>query len=448
MDSNFNTAYDATHDLVNATDNLTRNHFMFTKYRSRMEEFFCFFALSVLSGAYVDFPMPKRSISSGMGQNNPYNAGSMLVVLAGVIAFGWPLRQRILAIARQAWPATALVIFAAVTALWSFDALVTLRRTTTLMIAVSFGYFLIARFSMEGIIRRLTVVSLVITIASIFAALFVPSLGVMSDGELAGRWSGVFPHKQQLGAAMFIGALCAGWLGANSKGWTRIGCAAMFLLCLFVIGMARSQTAMLSVVAIPLVILAARITRLPGLTRIWALYGLAVIVTVIAVLLAIWLEDFMTFLGRDVSLTGRAPLWDLLIGIAARRPLNGYGYGAFWVSENPITLYVNAVSGWYVPEAHNGFLDLQLQTGLPGLLLAILIIAGAFRQALNGVAAHVNWASFAIAYLVITTLSNLVESTLFRTGDIQCVMLPMLFAALRGWQTSFAGSHYARALTS
>jgi len=407
---------------------------MLKKYRVGMEEVFCFFALSVLSGAYVDFPMPKRSNAMGMGQNNPFNTGAMLIVLSGLVLFGWTLRHRLLEIARQAWPATLLVLFAGISSIWSFDGMVTLRRTTTLMIAVSFGFFLVARFPVDGIIRRLTLVSLIITISSIFAALFVPAMGVMSDGELAGRWSGVFPHKQQLGAAMFIGALCASWYGANGKKWTKIGAWLMVLVCLGVILMARSQTALLSVVAIPLVIAAARIVRLRPMARLWALYGLTAALIGICVLLAMYLESFMLFLGRDVSLTGRAPLWDLLMEIAAKRPLNGYGYGAFWVAGNPITLYVNAVSGWYVPEAHNGYLDLQLQTGLPGLLLAVTILWSTFRSSLAGIAARVPWASFAVAYVVITAVTNLVESTLFRTGDMQCVLLPLLYAAFRTQQ--------------
>ena len=42
-----------------------------------------------------------------------------------------------------------------------------------------------------------------------------------------------------------------------------------------------------------------------------------------------------------------------------------------------------------------------------------------------------DWASFAVAFLIVAAVSNLVESMLFRSGDIQSVLVPMLYAALR-----------------
>ena len=91
---------------------------------------------------------------------------------------------------------------------------------------------------------------------------------------------------------------------------------------------------------------------------------------------------------------------------------------------------VNDISGWYVPEAHNGYLDLMLQTGVPGLLLTLAMLFGLLRHAFAANAERVGWASFAGAFTLIVTISNLAETMLFRTGDVQCVLLPLLCVAL------------------
>jgi hypothetical protein len=50
---------------------------------------------------------------------------------------------------------------------------------------------------------------------------------------------------------------------------------------------------------------------------------------------------------------------------------------------------------------------------------------------LAAIADRVPWATFATSYVIILSITNLVETMLFHAGDIQCLMLPMLYAALR-----------------
>lgn len=74
------------------------------------------------------------------------------------------------------------------------------------------------------------------------------------------------------------------------------------------------------------------------------------------------------------TLTGRTDLWALLIQPQFINPIFGTGFGAFWNVET-ITLMEKAF-GWAAPAAHNGFLDVLLNTGLVGeiFLLGLLVI--------------------------------------------------------------------------
>ena len=82
-------------------------------------------------------------------------------------------------------------------------------------------------------------------------------------------------------------------------------------------------------------------------------------------------------LGREEQsegLTGRIPLWNELLGYAQARPLQGYGYPAFWTDKQ-----IDDVSDdmeWTLREAHNGYLDTVLSVGLIGgaILLAIVVV--------------------------------------------------------------------------
>ena len=403
---------------------------MRTKFRSIADEVFFFGAFSVLSGGYVELPLRVMAPRMELGKSNPFNAMAMLVILCGLVAFGGAGWRKFLAFARRAWHVNLYVLLAAVSAVWSVDPMITARRSVTLAIGVGFGYYAASRFTMDGVLRRIAAASLGLAASSVFVALLIPRFGVMSDGDLAGRWNGVFPHKQQLGQAMFLGVMVLAWLVPRYRGWGKTGLYAGIAACLGVLMMARSQTSMLSVLAVPPMFLVMAASRVSGIARMWALYAMTVVLAALLAVLTTDLSEIMGFFGRDASLTGRAPLWGLLLGIIADHAATGFGYGAFWIADNPVSMRVNDISGWYVPEAHNGYLDLMLQTGLPGLLLALAMLYGILRDSFAANAERVGWASFAGAFTLIVTISNLAETMLFRTGDVQCMLLPLLCAAL------------------
>jgi exopolysaccharide production protein ExoQ len=404
---------------------------MHGRLRSLADEALFFFALSLFSGAYINIPMRLTSQTLERGGSNPYNTMAMAGILCSVIVLGAAEWRRIILIARHAQLVNLFVLLAALSAVWSFDPSVTLRRVLTLSTTIGFGYYAVMRFPMVGIIRRIAVVSLVSGFASAAVAAAAPAIGVMSEGLLAGDWNGVFTHKQELGWAMFLGSLCLGWLCIHDKGWRRIAYCAGIPICLGLIVMARSQTALLSVLMLPAVGACTCIARLPGVARMWAVYALAIGVIAIATTVTLNPDGVMAVVDRDVTLTGRVPLWGLLLQIAAERPFTGYGYGGFWLEDNPTAHYIWDVIGWQAPEAHNSYIDMLLQVGVPGMLLSTAVLFGTVRGALAAVADRVPWATFAASYTIILSMTNLVETMLFHPGDVQCMLVPLLYVALR-----------------
>lgn len=404
--------------------------------RRCIEEVYFFVGVSAFLGAYTDIPTKASTAqnTAEMGGSNVYSTIVMSTVLCLFVLLAakeWP---RLMEVAKRAPLLNWFVLFAAISAVWSLDPSVTLRRTTSLLTAISFAYYANVRFTMHGIIRRMAVVLIVAAVTSGMLALAMPSIGVMSDGLLAGDWSGVFVHKQQLGWAMFVACLCLVWLMVNEQGWRRLGYVGALGICVGLLVMANSETATISVAALPAMMVVTWVCRLSGLARIWAIY-LLVLVTILGVAAVVLnLDSLMAgVIDRDESLTGRVPLWELLLDRTGYGLILGYGFGAFWQADNPIATYVIAVSGWVVPEAHNSYIDLLINLGIPGLIIGLCVLFGTMRRGMQAVASGVPWASFAVSYSIILAIAAISETLLFHAGGggLEAMLLALLYVALR-----------------
>jgi exopolysaccharide production protein ExoQ len=82
-------------------------------------------------------------------------------------------------------------------------------------------------------------------------------------------------------------------------------------------------------------------------------------------------------LGRDTSsastFTGRLPVWKEGLKYFWEQPLIGYGYDSFWTPQR--FLKVAQASEFAVADFHNGYLNLLIGLGIPGLTVGILILA-------------------------------------------------------------------------
>jgi O-antigen ligase len=71
------------------------------------------------------------------------------------------------------------------------------------------------------------------------------------------------------------------------------------------------------------------------------------------------------------ALTGRVPLWHFIAEQLSGHELQGYGWGAFWLVERTITAH--DVLGWYPRHSHNAYLQIVVNLGIVGLVIAFVI---------------------------------------------------------------------------
>lgn len=112
------------------------------------------------------------------------------------------------------------------------------------------------------------------------------------------------------------------------------------------------------------------------------------------------------------TLTGRIPLWEVLISEIGQHPWLGAGFAAFWSPDN---LYrIEQLSGFSATSAHNGFVEELLNTGVVGLaiLLAFLFhtTAVVLKQASRG--DPLGWLAFLflLFYLFLNVTNALIQS--------------------------------------
>ena len=133
------------------------------------------------------------------------------------------------------------------------------------------------------------------------------------------------------------------------------------------------------------------------------------------------LESILGVLGRDMTLTGRTDLWaDLL-----KEPINslvGSGYHTFWLGER-------AERYWemyqYRPnQAHNGYLETYLNSGLIGLsLFLIMLISVGRRLKHEFLYGNKNWAAISFCFFIVALLTNWTEAFFNRQSIIWIVMI-------------------------
>jgi O-antigen ligase len=160
-----------------------------------------------------------------------------------------------------------------------------------------------------------------------------------------------------------------------------------------------------------------------------AMAGLAGITALWLIMLAGYdpLTDFRDalLLGRaeeSDTLSGRAFIWPAVLYYIAKRPWLGYGYESFW---NPGQIDVISDDlGWGLREAHNGYLDVLLSTGIIGLGLALFaLLAGLAAAARASVKLRNPAYALPLGMLVFGLLSSAMES-----GMVNVMFPPFLLS--------------------
>ena len=258
----------------------------------------------------------------------------------------------------------AVFLFAGVafaTMFWSADPVETAEKSIILIAVTFYAAYLVLRFSLHEILRLFAIMFAISAMLNTAFVVAVPSLGTFN-----GDFTGVFSQKNALG---FVAALAVPVLIAAARtGSVRRPFYTAAAAQLFLLAGSQSKTMLLATL-VPMGLMAIyhllRSRRTLRGAVLTALAGSGVFTVLFATanigLLAEWLD-------KDVTLTGRVPMWQNLLPIAQERLLVGHGYKAtfagYWSPVHEVWIQ----NRWNPTHAHNAVLQIVLEMGVIGLI--------------------------------------------------------------------------------
>lgn len=289
-----------------------------------------------------------------------------LMIDQGINWITWMARYRILLV--------VLLLGTALSIAWSISALVSAERVVHLIGCSILAIYIGMMLPLLTIMRLLAVVLAVILLACVAAAVALPELGI-EDYEGIEVWRGILNSKNMLGFWSAIGVLLyLALIDTLHSFQARAIAFGMAVLSLGLLAMSQSATSVLALLvggALSFYLFIAQRFQL-GFVR---MVVLAVLLTGV---LAVGISniDTASIIGRSDDLTGRAEVWRQTWSLILRQPLTGYGYGTIWF-PNDDTLYIQQALTdftWVVYHAHNGFLQVASEIGLPLSCVALLMV--------------------------------------------------------------------------
>jgi exopolysaccharide production protein ExoQ len=369
----------------------------------KLEALACGFVLFMLSNAFIG---PLLDPLQAGGENIPVLRLMWLPVYALILGLAVWRAPRLMRFWFPAVMLSLMIFWVFASASWSLDPGTTNRRALAAAFTTLFGFYFASSFDGRRMTEIIATTFLFLAAAGLLAAVAYPKMGVQHDIN-AGDWRGLWYEKNQMGAMMVYGALAA--MAAILAGSTRRKQLIFTLvLCAAMIVMSKSKTSLLALmIGLCGSLLLAAMRRGPATAVIVVWLGVTVAVTAAMVM---WLAPELLFkaLGKDPTLTGRTDIWAALLRQSAKAPLTGYGYAVFWTLESHPAQWIRKETGWLVPTAHNGWLDILAQLGWIGVGLCALVLGGSllvglfrFRKVQDGY-----WATLFLAIFLMTTFSE------------------------------------------
>lgn len=336
----------------------------------------------------------------------------------------WPLVARALPLGL-----VALLLYTLMSTLWSPERYVSFKRVVQLYGVAILGLALVVggngRYRLQRVVEP--VLWAVMLLALVTTAAF-PGYAFADNGLRA-----FMATKNSFAQFAVMCVLFPLALLHAEGGRRRVPRLLLAALGLVGLALSRSATSALALSAVAAVYLTWRLLK--GLHRSWWPVLLAVGLALVAAAFAAGVllgfasieelsRQLARLIGRDVTLTGRAYLWELMLREVRHHPWFGTGYGGFWLGLEGASGQIAYLVKWGYPgQAHNGYLDILNELGVVGLgLLGVFLIEHG-RALVRLRHRDPVQAAFHAALLVMVLVLNLAEAAMLRTTHFWWILL-------------------------
>ncbi|MGB8982379.1 MAG: O-antigen ligase family protein [Anaerolineales bacterium] len=337
------------------------------------------------------------------------------------------------------WLMLPFLIFSGLSVFWSIYWEISLYRWLILLCTVITGAYIGLRYSLREIIKLLSVFGIYILLLSSIFVFLVPKIGIMNYYIIQGAWKGIYWHKNHMGLiATFANILflinILSSLRSPKRGVWLWGL--LYAYSLLFVYQTDSVAAYLTTIFLHgVVLLALVLLKFKGKIRKIHYLVFTVVLLLVSLVLYMNVGRFLGNFNRNTSLTGRIPMWTYVFNTYIdRRPLQGYGFNAFWYTSSH-RVAVQHAAGYPDPIiiADNGFIDILVNTGYVGLILFLVFYFGAWwrsiRYAIN--AKDIN-DFFPLILMSYTLLANISWSLIFENEGFFMLNMISVLACMSG----------------
>ena len=257
-----------------------------------------------------------------------------------------------------------------------------LRENFLLIGTILYVMYLVINYEFEKLMRMFYKSQVIVTISNIIFTIIYPQFGkMMYDGELV--WRGLFGHKNSLAVNMAFGIILSYSIYSIShkkgdKVFTMLNMKLSFIVLL----LTNSLTSLV-IVILSYIILQLYKKQCFKINPIKLLLLVNIIIYGFVFLGNKYNDLFMRVFGRDLSLTGRVDIWEVIIDLILKKPLTGYGYGGIWYEDSLLQNYIWSKTFIGMEGSHNGFLEWALQIGIIGMILFIIVLSSMGKKTMR-----------------------------------------------------------------
>ncbi len=372
---------------------------------------------------------PVTDINAAAAQSNLLNQLFWISMLGAAVISGWHKFRDIGKLLTE--PVILLTFcylaFAALSVVWSPVPEIAFRRLA-LQVIVVMALAIPTLFSddLDILLDRILAVVAVTVLLNFAVVLLTPPGPIGHEG--------IYEQKNSLGAVMAASLLFCLYGAIARRGRLRLLFLGLVLAAFYALIASKSKTSLGLAVALPLAVGGSTVV-----TRFLRMNTALFILFFIALGLVAWFffsaltgfdfSDLSLLLFDDDTFTGRTVIWKFVVGAISRNPLIGQGYASFWGIGSG-SIVEREAPGFVVGllQAHNGYLDTMVETGLIGFSILVLLIFAALFSAARSADRQpaLSWLSMT---LVLTAISqNMLESSFFRGYSLTWMLF--VFAAL------------------
>ena len=311
---------------------------------------------------------------------SPFNRYVWLGLFAVSAPILWFRRGVLVEAIRRLWPLVVLYCWFAATTTWALDPGVANKRFLLYLIATGISLAVCLGIRNGHRLHQTMAIACAILVGIDFGSwVFLYQTSMTPLGLAA-----IHTHKNTLGSVMmFCGLICGTYLVsqktfAGRLFWGAVLCAAFALL---IASKSKTSLAIFVVAALVAPILVLMMRQRTAV--LWGLAGLAVAVLGAGVLgwvgwsLALGHDPLAPF--SQVTFTMRTDVWRFALSQWAQHPWKGLGFGSFW-DIDPARQPSLQTDEWFAKpdaftnEAHNGYIDLGVTTGILGLVGGLALL--------------------------------------------------------------------------